>query len=199
MFGRNVLSGIVLALALTACGTDETAATDSTADATASDGATTSDTATGGDALPGFAPAQTLYDQLGVHEVAITMAPADWQDILATAATSSLPRTYHTAEATIDGVKYANAGARVFGQSSMWSNPKKPNIRMKFDEFDNALHGPDGTDSIRLKAGGTEPTYLRELISLNALRSAEAWRSRPKTSRAVSSTPSSSAVGMRWW
>ncbi len=167
----SILTALLLAATVPACGSEESA-TDTGADAgSTTDSSATTDAIAGGDALPGLAPAKTLFDPLGVHEVQITLAPADWQDILATAADVSLVRNYHTAEVLYDGVAYHKVGTRVFGESSMWNYPEKPNIRLKFDEIDNALKGPDDMDSIRLKAGGSEPTFLRELITLDLLRS----------------------------
>lgn len=167
-----VLGWVALALGLAACGSEEAANASqdvsTTTDATAgTDGV---DAAVGADVTGGFGPATELFDTLGVHDVRIALAEADWQDILATAGDVALQRTYHTAEVTFDGNLYHNVGARVFGESSMWSNPAKPNVRLKFDAFDKALNGPSAMNSIRLKAGGTEPTFLRELITLDLLR-----------------------------
>ena len=160
-----------LGLLVTACGTDATADATQTADTLGTADGTVDNDTTAADVLPGLPPAKLLFDPLGVHEVQITLAPADWQDILATAADATIVRNYHTSEVTFDGAPFHNVGARVFGESSIWSNPKKPNVRLKFDEFDKKLNGPDNMNSIRLKAGGTEPTFLRELITLELLRS----------------------------
>jgi hypothetical protein len=118
----------------------------------------------------GLAPAKGVFDPLGIHEVAVEISEGDWKQLLANAADPKLERPWLEADVTIDGVLYAGVGVRNFGDGSQQENPKKPNIRVKFNAFDPALRGPEKLRNIRLKAGGGESTFLREPLFYDMLR-----------------------------
>ncbi len=113
-------------------------------------------------ASSGLPPAKQLFDPQGKHEVLISTAASDWAAILADAADQTRVRDYHVATLTIDGTVYAKVGIKNFGDGSQDVNPKKPNIRIKFNQYDEKLHGPEGVRNLRLKAAGDDPGYVRE-------------------------------------
>lgn len=114
-----------------------------------------------------------LFDPLGMHVVQVTLDPADWQKYLAGAAGPDSHKTYdyYKASVTFDGIPYTNLAIKGFGNGSQLENPKKPNIRIKFDHFDPNLTGPEKEHAFRLKASGQDPTFLREPISSSLVRS----------------------------
>jgi spore coat protein CotH len=103
-----------------------------------------------------------VFDQEGVHSLALDVTPGALTAILANAKDVKLPRFWWPAKATLDGKVYAPVGVRNFGDGSQQGNPKKLNLRVKFDAFDKGVQGPDGLHNLRFKAGGTEPSFLRE-------------------------------------
>lgn len=121
----------------------------------------------------GLPKAATLFDANGLHEIALQIDPADWKAYLVGAAQDDGSKTYvwYHAKATVDGVPWADIGVRGFGNGSQLDNPKKPNIRMKFDEYDLKGKGPEGVHSIRLKASGQDRTFVREPIVYDLARS----------------------------
>ncbi|MSP93161.1 MAG: hypothetical protein EXR79_15400 [Myxococcales bacterium] len=136
-------------------------------DTLASDGVAAPE-ADAADAAPS-GPAPIFSPDL-VHVVAVTVPAADWAALLANAKNPKLPRAFAKAEVRIDGLSYASAGIRNFGDGSQQGNPAKPNVRIKFDAFESARRGPEQLKNLRLKAGGTEPTFLREPLFYEALR-----------------------------
>ncbi len=112
-----------------------------------------------------FGPAKTLYDPVGWHVVNLTVAKSDWSAYLALVAQQSQAGVYFAADVAIDGAPYGKIGIRTFGFGSQFYNPKKPNIRMKFDQYDVLNRGPDKTHNLRLKASGQDRTWLRQPFS----------------------------------
>ncbi len=109
-------------------------------------------------------PAQTLFDPYGFHEVKLTVAPADWTAYLAAVAKQSQAKTWYPAEVTFDGKPQGQVGIRQFGYGSLFTNPQKPNIRVKFDVYVADQTGPDDVHSLRFKPSGQDPTWLRQLL-----------------------------------
>ncbi|MSP91930.1 MAG: hypothetical protein EXR79_09060 [Myxococcales bacterium] len=110
-------------------------------------------------------PAQTMYDPVGVHTAYVTVAPDDWTKYLELVASKKQTNTFFPADVTIDGVAYGQVGIRTFGYGSLFYNPNKPNIRVKFDAFVAGKQGPDGLHSVRFKSSGQDRTYLKQPLS----------------------------------
>lgn len=119
----------------------------------------------------GLPAATKLFDPQGVHTIAIEAPAPDWSALLADAADPKRKRDWHAATVTMDGQVYDQVGLRNFGEGSQQGNPKKPNMRLKFDQFTPTAQGPEGQVNLRLKAGGTEATFLREPLFFELLRS----------------------------
>ena len=109
-----------------------------------------------------FSPAQTLFDPYGYHELKLTVAPADWAKYLNLVAAVQQTNTWFSAQVSIDGVDQGLVGVRPFGYGSLFVNPQKPNIRVKFDAFVQNQTGPDQVHSLRLKPSGQDRTYLKQ-------------------------------------
>ncbi len=122
-------------------------------------------------AMKGLPKATKLFDPEGVHEVELIVPEASWKAILVNAHDIKLERVYHKATVRIDGESYLNVGVRNFGDGSQQINPKKPNVRIKFNEFNDALHGPEATRNLRLKAAGSDAGFLKEPLFVTLLNS----------------------------
>ncbi len=113
----------------------------------------------------GFTQASELFAPLGQHDIRV-IVPADrWQQFLANALeadTDILPRNWHQADVFIDGVKYSQVGIKNFGDGSQQGNPGKPNIRIKFNRFVDKAKGPEKMRNLRLKASGSDFSFVRE-------------------------------------
>jgi len=118
------------------------------------------------------APAQ-LFDPFGVHAVHITVDPANWAAYLDGVNKPDGKKVYdwYVATVSIDDVAFPNIGIRGYGNGSQITNPEKPNIRLKFDQFSFAGIGPAGEQSLRLKSAGQDATFLREPIAYELVRS----------------------------
>ncbi|MBI5607586.1 MAG: CotH kinase family protein, partial [Deltaproteobacteria bacterium] len=111
-----------------------------------------------------FAPAQTLFDPYGFHEVKLTVATSDWTKYLELVAKVQQTNTWFQAQATFDGKDYGQVGIRPFGFGSLTVNPQKPNIRVKFDAFVEDQTGPDDVHSLRFKPSGQDRTWLKQIL-----------------------------------
>ena len=126
--------------------------------------------------------AKSLFDPQGIHEVKITVKPADWTAYLSEVAQPDGAKTYnwYQADVWMDGIVYKSVGIHGFGNGSQLDNPAKPNVRIKFDEITSGATGPEGEKAFRLKASGQDPTYVREPLAGAMLR--ELGGSAPKFS-----------------
>jgi hypothetical protein len=119
----------------------------------------------------GLPAAAQLFDPKGIHTVSIELPAADWSALLADALDVKRKRDWHAATVTFDGQAFQQVGVRDFGDGSQQTNPKKPNVRLKFDQIVQTAVGPGGEVNLRLKAGGTEATFLREPLFFELVRS----------------------------
>ena len=170
-----VAVALALAWLAAACGSPAPAVAAPEADAAlaadVTDGADAVQDAGQDAATKGFAAAAKLFDPHGIHVVAIELPLPDWTALLADAQDPVRVRDWHAAKVHIDGQPYDQVAVRNFGEGSQQANPKKPNVRLKFDQYDPKLEGPEGQHNLRLKASGTEPTFLREPLFFELLRS----------------------------
>lgn len=115
-----------------------------------------------------------FFDLYGVQAIAITMPAGEWKKFIdavenPSKATEDL---YFPGQVTIDQKPYANAAFKNFGVGSQVLNPEKANVRIKFDEYNPDLKGPEGLHNLRLKAAGQDPTFLREQLANDLVRAA---------------------------
>lgn len=115
-------------------------------------------------------PALAVFDPLGAHKIELSAPAAAWNELLANAANVKLPRVYKKADVTIDGVLYSGVGIKNFGDGSQQAWHKKPNIRIKFNAFDDKAKGPGSLNNLRLKASGEDPSFLREPFTYDLYR-----------------------------
>ena len=124
-------------------------------------------------------PAGHVFDPNRVIEVAIEMAPADWESLrnqnrtwLDFAAAPNrqclahpieTPFTDFPATVTFDGVRRERVGVRKKGFIGSL-DVQKPALRLKFDEFvpDQTLHG---LKRLTLSNSKQDPTYLRQCLA----------------------------------
>ena len=129
-----------------------------------------------GGGLPNYVasiqPTTSLFDPVGIHEVALTVDPVAWKAYLdgVNKPDGQQVYTWVNADVNVDGITYKNLGIKGFGNGSQLDNPAKPNIRLKFDQFDNNGIGPQGEKAFRLKAAGQDPTFIREPVAGAMLR-----------------------------
>jgi hypothetical protein len=116
--------------------------------------------------------ATSLFDPDGIHEVKITLKPADWTAYMNEVNQPDGLKNYnwYQADLWMDGFVYKNVGIHGFGNGSQLDNPSKPNVRVKFDEIVSGATGPEGEKAFRLKASGQDPTYVREPLAGAMLR-----------------------------
>jgi hypothetical protein len=116
--------------------------------------------------------ASEVFDLKGVHIIAVTVDPKEWQDYLAGVAMPDGQKVYdwHPAQITFDGAAYTQVAVRGFGNGSQLDNPKKPNIRLKFDHYDTNGVGPEGQHSVKLKASGQDASFVREPLMYELVR-----------------------------
>jgi hypothetical protein len=112
----------------------------------------------------GFAKANTLFDPVGLHEIKLTVAQEDWDAYQALVAKKQKGTTWWPAQVTFDGKDYGTTGIRPFGFGSLYANPQKPNIRIKFDALVDGQEGPDDVHSLRLKPSGQDRTWLKQIL-----------------------------------
>lgn len=114
--------------------------------------------------------AKTTFDPFGAHKVEISVSKAIWTTILKNAENVDLQRIYHKGDVRIDGVQYKGVGFKNFGDGSQSGWWKKPNIRVKFNKFDDKNYGPAKLRNIRLKASGGDHSFLREPFTYELTR-----------------------------
>ena len=111
---------------------------------------------------PGLPAATELFDPLGIHEVQLVVSVAVWDKIVGNAKDHHLVRDWHQADVRIDGKLYSKVGLKNFGEGSQIGNPDKPNIRIKFNQFDDSAKGPENMRNLRFKASGSDRSFVRE-------------------------------------
>ncbi len=117
------------------------------------------------------APA-SFFDVAGIHTVKLSVDATEWAAYMAGVNQPDGLKVYdwHPATVEIDEKPYGSVGLHGFGNGSQLDNPQKPNIRIKFDQYDGANVGPDGEKAFRLKASGQDATFVRELLAGALLR-----------------------------
>ena len=122
------------------------------------------DDSSGGDAVAGSVSG-SLFNEDVVHEVRLSMDPADWESILA----DTRGDEYRRASFAWGGATLNDVGVRPSGNATRWpGNPKQP-LKLKFDAF-----LPEqrflGMKTLKLD-GLIEQTMMRERIAYGVFRS----------------------------
>lgn len=122
--------------------------------------------------LGGMPLATTLFQPEALHILEVTIDPAEWQDYLQGVAQPDGTKVYdwHPATLAYDGLPFGQVAVRGFGNGSQIDNPKKPNIRVKFDHYDTNGTGPEGQKSFKLKASGQDASFVREPLMYELVR-----------------------------
>ncbi len=152
---------------------EDLAAPGDSADVTVADAGSAELPVAGNPLLAGMPLATEVFDDKGAHVIQITLDPIEWQLYLDGVAKPDSQKVYewHDASLLWDGVAYGQLAVRGFGNGSQIDNPSKPNIRVKFDHLIAEGVGPGGQKSVRLKASGQDPTFLREPLAYELSRS----------------------------
>ncbi len=111
-----------------------------------------------------------FLDRRGAHDIRLTIPAAAWKTLLANAEDVKLPRTYHKAEVQVGADKWSNVGVKNFGDGSQLDWWQKPNLRIKFNIFDDTQKGPAKLRNLRLKASGGDHAFLREPYTYDIFR-----------------------------
>jgi spore coat protein CotH len=107
-------------------------------------------------------PAFAIFDFLRMHEIALSMAPADWQSIL----DDSRGDEDRHATLTYDGVVVADVGVRPSGESSRFPGNPKMSLHIKFDAFPG--RGPfGGLGELKLKGQWADDSMMRERLAFH--------------------------------
>ncbi len=110
-------------------------------------------------------PAFPIFDDTRMHDVTLTMAPADWQSIL----DDSGGDDWRHATFTYDGVVVEDVGARPSGESSRFPGNPKMSVRIKFDAFgERGTFG--GLKEVKLKGQYGDQSLMRDRLAFFVFR-----------------------------
>lgn len=110
-------------------------------------------------------PADAIFDPTKIHDIALTIAPADW----ATVRDHPWAKTWVNADFAWDGEHVDGIGLRAFGAGSLIAG--KPSLKLSFDR--NVAHQDwRGLDELKLDNASQDPGYLNEFVTATALRRA---------------------------
>ena len=111
-----------------------------------------------------------LFDPSCVHNIEISMAEEDWEDLKA----NPVLKTKYHADITIDGEAFGNVSCATKGNSSLKKvaeegNSTRYSLRIKFSKYD-----PDqtyyGLSSISLNNSYMDSTYVKDFLSYTMFR-----------------------------
>ncbi|KQY91150.1 hypothetical protein ASD24_23830 [Paenibacillus sp. Root52] len=114
---------------------------------------------------------ESLFQTDNVIDVKITMEDADWQSMLE----SPLDKDYKQVSVEVDGNKLDNVGFSTKGNMTLRSvasmeDSDRYSFRLKFDKYDKT-QTLLGLDKMVLNNNYTDPSYMREILHYEALRS----------------------------
>ena len=154
--GGGLVVSVAFALAMGGCGSDGGPAGSAQMGGTGG-------TAAGGRPDPAFA----IFDNTRLHEIAITMAPEDWQSIL----DDSRGDEDRHATFSYDGAIVDDVGVHPSGETSRFAGNPKMSVRIKFDAFpDRGKFG--GVSEIKLKGQWDDPSMMRDGLAKFVYRAA---------------------------
>ena len=109
-----------------------------------------------------------LFTQNTISKINIKITDTDWQALLA----DPLTETYYSADIEINGETIKNVGFRTKGFSSLSSvansDSDRFGFKVKFDEFVKDQNY-NGLNKCVLNASFSDPSYMREFLTYNAL------------------------------
>ncbi|MEN1988293.1 CotH kinase family protein [Paenibacillus hubeiensis] len=113
----------------------------------------------------------SLFEGDRVIDVKVTISDEDWESILA----SPMDKEYKSVSVEVDGNKLDNVGFSTKGNMTLRSvasmeDSDRYSFRLKFDKYDKT-QTLLGLDKMVLNNNYTDPSYLREYLHYEALRS----------------------------
>ncbi|MCG7377715.1 CotH kinase family protein [Paenibacillus sp. ACRSA] len=114
---------------------------------------------------------ESLFQTDNVIDVKITIDDADWQSMLE----SPMDKDYKQVSVEVDGNKLDNVGFSTKGNMTLRSvasmeDSDRYSFRLKFDKYDKT-QTLLGLDKMVLNNNYTDPSYMREILHYEALRS----------------------------
>ena len=168
------MAPLVVAVAIGACSSSNTAPSGAPTAADGGDAASASDGGKiPGDGGGGAAARAAFFVTTKIHKLELAVEAADWQRFMAEHRNLDPDAvfTWHTGDVTLDGAKLPRSGFKAFGYGSREANPNKPNLRIDFKRNDpNQDNG--GVEGLRAKNCGQDVTCLREPLTFDAMRAA---------------------------
>lgn len=113
---------------------------------------------------------ESIFDGDKIIDIQIELSDEDWQSILE----NPQAEEFKSANVTVDGVTVNNVGFRTKGNSSLnsvsSSDSERYSFKIKFDKYVDKQRLMD-LDELALNSNFADPSYLREYLSYEALRS----------------------------
>lgn len=114
---------------------------------------------------------ESIFEQNKVIDVKVTISDEDWKSILA----SPLDKAYKSVTVDVDGHTLSNVGFSTKGNMTLKSvasmtDSDRYSFRLKFDKYDKS-QTLLGLDKMALNNNYTDPSYMREYLHYEALRS----------------------------
>lgn len=111
-------------------------------------------------------PAQPMFDDTMIHDIALTMSPEDWLSII----DDTRGDEWRHATITYDGIVVEDVGVRPAGESSRMPGNPKMAMRIKFDAF--AGRGKfGGKKAIKIDGMPADQSMMRERLAFFVFRS----------------------------
>ena len=115
--------------------------------------------------VPPPSPTPALFDPLPLRDLKLTFKTADWLATLADAGDDQDTE----ADLEVDGVVYPRVGVRIKGFTSAKAPGRKKPLNVSMDAF-TPRQRLYGYDTFNLNNGYSDPTMVREVVALGALR-----------------------------
>jgi hypothetical protein len=108
-----------------------------------------------------------VFDENAVHEFQLTMAPGDWEALVANPGQDE--RVYYRATLSWRGETWPDVGVRASGQNSAIPGNPKPSIVLGFEEFAPGRHF-HGLPSLKLNWLLDDPAFMRQRLTFGIHR-----------------------------
>lgn len=114
---------------------------------------------------------ESIFESDNIIDVKVTIADEDWQSILE----NPLEKEYKSVTAEVDGYELENVGFSTKGNLTLnsvagMSDSDRYSFRLKFDKYDKS-QTLLGLDKLALNNNYSDPSYMREYLHYEALRS----------------------------
>jgi hypothetical protein len=110
-------------------------------------------------------PSDEVFDPTTIHDVALTMAPADWTSVR----DNPGAKLWVKADFTWNGERLEQIGVRAFGAGSLIAG--KPSLKLSFDRHVDRQE-LRGLDELKLDNASQDRGYLNEYVATAAMRRA---------------------------